>query len=70
MWLREGVEHEVQIMGYSTTPWSPRNIMSEPQVVELLSLLGISGKPDPASNVPQTYGGAKFQIQVGWGPKF
>ena len=66
MWLREGVEYEVQIMGYSTTPWSPQNNMSKPQVVELLSSLGISGKPDRASNV----GGAKFQIQVGWGPKF
>ena len=62
MWLRKDVEYEGQIVGYSTIPWSPKNV---------------AGKRDCywvglAENwtLSQIIRGAKFQIQVGWGPKF
>ena len=57
-----------QIVGYATTPWSPKNM----SIVGACAgrghfLLGrISGKQKPGSNQK----GAKFQIPVEWGPKF
>ena len=57
-----------QIVGYSTTPWSPKNMSIEHSGCRYRSLLlsRISGKQEPGSN----HKGAKFQIRVGWGPKF
>ena len=33
VWLRKGVEYEGQIVGYSTTPWSPKNAAGSGSVI-------------------------------------
>ena len=64
--LRKGVEYERQIVGYSTTPWSPKNMTIADSWVwvqcagsRLVYCLGrISGKQDVASIIR----GTKFLI--------